>query len=527
MSKSIPRISLILLLIASMTLVGIPRVRAALPCISLNPMEITVSLGETFTVDVNVTDVPATLGYEFKLAFNTTLLNATAVTPGPVNTEAGVIAYTPLKQVDSTYVWVPLQNVSDGFVWAGCMFAGTFNGSGTLMTINFTALAVGDCTLDLYGTVFGSPAGEPIEHEIGPDATVTVLAALPYTLTITSTSGGTTSPAPGSYQHLEGTVVNVTAIPGSGYNFDHWKLDGADVGDANPYSVTMDDNHTLHAVFTEAPPPTYNLTITSTSGGTTNPSPGSYTYDEGTVVDVRAIPDSGYVFDHWVRDGSEAGAEITISVTVDADHTLHAVFTEASSPTYISLNPMEITVSAPGETFTVDVNIHNVTNMKGYEFKLGFNTTLLTVTGSDEYGRDTEGNVVPGPAQPEDPMFYPGKYIDYTYYWTPLQNITDGFVYAGAFTIVGAPFTGSGTLFTINFTALAVGDCTLHLYGTVFSDPMAQEIPVDISPDATVTVIPEFPAAIVTPLLLITTLVATFLGKMVWSKKRKDTRIAE
>jgi len=51
-------------------------------------------------------------------------------------------------------------------------------------------------------------------------------------------------------------VVEVDAIPDSGWILDHWELDGLDVGDANPYTVTMDDDHTLTAVFTEiAPPP--------------------------------------------------------------------------------------------------------------------------------------------------------------------------------------------------------------------------------------------------------------------------------
>lgn len=76
-----------------------------------------------------------------------------------------------------------------------------------------------------------------------------------YTLTITYTSGGTTNPVPGSYIYNEGTVVPVTAISDSSYVFDHWKLDGVNVGSANPIDVTMDSDHTLYAIFEEAPPP--------------------------------------------------------------------------------------------------------------------------------------------------------------------------------------------------------------------------------------------------------------------------------
>ncbi|MGY0287375.1 MAG: InlB B-repeat-containing protein [Candidatus Methanodesulfokora washburnensis] len=71
-----------------------------------------------------------------------------------------------------------------------------------------------------------------------------------YQLTISSSDGGTTNPAPGSSWYDSGSSVSVTAIPSSGYAFDHWELDGTNVGSANPYTVNMDKPHTLKAVFT-------------------------------------------------------------------------------------------------------------------------------------------------------------------------------------------------------------------------------------------------------------------------------------
>jgi hypothetical protein len=150
-----------------------------------------------------------------------------------------------------------------------------------------------------------------------------------YTLTITSTLGGTTDPVPGSYSYYEGTVVSVTAIPDSTYIFDYWELDGVDVGSDNPISVTITANHTLHAVF--KPVAYHTLTITSTTGGTTNPSPGAYSYEKGTVVSVKANPDAGYVFAGWVMD---FGYEVAnpILVQMNQNHTLHAVFEEVTPP---------------------------------------------------------------------------------------------------------------------------------------------------------------------------------------------------
>ena len=75
-----------------------------------------------------------------------------------------------------------------------------------------------------------------------------VTITYPYTLTINSSSGGTTYPLPGTYSHDEGTVVSVHAIPNQNYYFDHWLLDGI-YNYSNPISVTMTNNHSLFAFF--------------------------------------------------------------------------------------------------------------------------------------------------------------------------------------------------------------------------------------------------------------------------------------
>lgn len=70
-------------------------------------------------------------------------------------------------------------------------------------------------------------------------------------LTISATSGGTTSPAPGSYWYAEGAAVSVTAIADANYTFSYWVLDGGYAGTSNPITVTMDKSHKLTAIFAE------------------------------------------------------------------------------------------------------------------------------------------------------------------------------------------------------------------------------------------------------------------------------------
>lgn len=69
-----------------------------------------------------------------------------------------------------------------------------------------------------------------------------------------------------------------------------------------------------------------NLTITATTGGTTDPSPGDYSYWNGTAANVTSLPSLGYALDHWDLDGANVGSPNPITVTMDADHALHVVF---------------------------------------------------------------------------------------------------------------------------------------------------------------------------------------------------------
>ncbi|MEM3704360.1 MAG: hypothetical protein QXX59_00340 [Candidatus Bathyarchaeia archaeon] len=67
-------------------------------------------------------------------------------------------------------------------------------------------------------------------------------------LSISSSAGGTTNPAPGTYAYEKGSSVTVTAISYSGWHFDFWILDGT-VYYQNPITIKMDSDHTLTAYF--------------------------------------------------------------------------------------------------------------------------------------------------------------------------------------------------------------------------------------------------------------------------------------
>jgi hypothetical protein len=134
--------------------------------------------------------------------------------------------------------------------------------------IRFSPSSLGTYILSwAYTGAFPTSMSTATWNNIEPTIYCTVTGVAPpvqYTLTITATTGGSTSPPVGTHIYTEGTVVNVTALASTGYLFDYWELDGANVGSANPISGVIDANHTLNAVFVLAPVTTHTLTVQST-----------------------------------------------------------------------------------------------------------------------------------------------------------------------------------------------------------------------------------------------------------------------
>lgn len=154
------------------------------------------------------------------------------------------------------------------------------------------------------------------------------------TLTVESTTNGYLSLSSGVYTYSQGASIEVTAIPDSGYELDYFVLDGANAGKSSDNSITvvMDVDHTLGAVFKAlpTPPTTATITITNTTGGTTDPVEGTYDYDVGTTIVLTATPSSGYRFVHWssVQDYTDN----PLTFTVDSDATFNAVFELVPQP---------------------------------------------------------------------------------------------------------------------------------------------------------------------------------------------------
>jgi len=100
----------------------------------------------------------------------------------------------------------------------------------------------------------------------------------------------------------------------------------------------------------------FNLTITSTEDGTTDPLPGTYNYQTGSSVNITAIPSIGYSFDYWLLDGEER-TENPTTVIMDANYTLEAVFVDDISP------EISAPVQEPPENVTAYQNVTVTANV--------------------------------------------------------------------------------------------------------------------------------------------------------------------
>ncbi len=179
-----------------------------------------------------------------------------------------------------------------------------------------------------------------------------------YTLMVDIVGNGSVAKDPDQATYACNTTVEVTAIPDSCYEFDHWELDGENAGTINPIEVLMNSNHTLHAIFRSL---TYNLTISTTAGGTTDPTPGTHTYVNGTAVSITATPDINYEFEYWVLDGANAGSDNPIDILMDSNHNLQAVFTQITCQLTIATTTGGTTNPEPGNYTYVNGTVISVT----------------------------------------------------------------------------------------------------------------------------------------------------------------------
>jgi len=170
------------------------------------------------------------------------------------------------------------------------------------------------------------------------DYSITANFIAQYDLTISSTAGGSvTTPGVGTHTYDKGTVVNLVASPASGYRFVNWTGNVGTIADVHDASttITINGDYSITANFKEIPE--YDLTISSTTGGSvTTPGEGAFTYDEGTVVNLVATPDTCCYFVNWTGDvGTIANINAaSTTIIMNDNYSITANFEEEETVTF-------------------------------------------------------------------------------------------------------------------------------------------------------------------------------------------------
>lgn len=154
---------------------------------------------------------------------------------------------------------------------------------------------------------------------------------------VTHAENGTITPDPPGGNYDSATVVTLTAIADTGYRFNGWS--GDLTGSTNPYSIVMDTDKSVTALFEEIP--TYTLTTNINNGSILLDPPGGI-YEGGTVVTLTVVPDEGFDFIGWSGDLSWAYNPTTLYM--DEDKTVTAV-TYGNSQFSLSVNAENGTVT--------------------------------------------------------------------------------------------------------------------------------------------------------------------------------------
>lgn len=176
-------------------------------------------------------------------------------------------------------------------------------------------------------------------------------------------NGSATMEGAGTYDDGDTCMIKVNVSPG--YTLNKVLVDGVKItlNNNNQYSFVVEKNIKVTIECDLIPEPThYTLTVKTEDEGVAQGGVGinkesnlgveTAEFEDGTVATIHATAAEGYSFSGWWKDGVKVSDDVTFSVTVDADKTYIAKFTQDP---YLELDKTSLTFDATGGTQTVNV----------------------------------------------------------------------------------------------------------------------------------------------------------------------------
>lgn len=175
--------------------------------------------------------------------------------------------------------------------------------------------------------------------------------------------GSATMEGAGTYNDGDTCTIKVNVSPG--YTLNKVLVDGVEItlNSNNQYSFVVEKNIKVTIKCYFAAVSVYNtLTVKTEDEGVAQGGVGinkesnlgveTAEFEYGTVATIHATAAEGYSFGGWWKDGVKISDDVTLSVTVDADKTYIAKFTQDP---YLELDKTSLTFEAAGGTKTVNV----------------------------------------------------------------------------------------------------------------------------------------------------------------------------
>ena len=139
--------------------VSAPSVNAQGAVISVDPSSLEVDIGEPFMVNINISNVvdPGLYGYELKVYYNVSLLDATDA------------EYPSGHFLDGAAKFETPPIFEDNYVLLGCILLGDVpgaTGSGILVKVEFNGTSAGNALLEVNDVVLLDPDGNTIPVEL-------------------------------------------------------------------------------------------------------------------------------------------------------------------------------------------------------------------------------------------------------------------------------------------------------------------------------------------------------------------------
>jgi hypothetical protein len=193
------------------------------------------------------------------------------------------------------------------------------------------------------GDVSGSTNPVPVVMDRSKAVTAVFAEGQQHILEVTIDGPGSVSKDPDQAAYADGTVVTLTATPAGDNVFDHWEGDAT--GTDATVQVTMDGDKAVTAYFrgSEA-----LLAVYVDGGGDVTVDPDQASYDYGQQVELTAVPDAGWVFDHW--DGDATGSDNPLTISMTGNKIITAYFTQETFTLSVTINGSGSVTQDPDQT---------------------------------------------------------------------------------------------------------------------------------------------------------------------------------